>query len=117
MNLLYKAIFSESSVTKCQYIVQSELSVMKKPTFCICKIKGADQLHSNGTADQHLCFRYIHCTIPQNFKPLTIFCGLTALFVSDMVENPKDRCTRDVAQMLKYDKSALERVCVYAILG
>ena len=30
--------------------------VMRKPTFCICKNKGADQLRGNLKADQRLCF-------------------------------------------------------------
>ena len=35
---------------------------MRKPTFCICKNKDADQLCSNCTADQRLCFRYTDST-------------------------------------------------------
>ena len=38
--------------------------VMRKPTFCICKNKDADQLRGNREADQRLCFRYIDSTIP-----------------------------------------------------
>ena len=38
--------------------------VMKKPTFCICENKDADQLRGNRKADQRLCFRYIDITIP-----------------------------------------------------
>ena len=40
--------------------------VMRKPTFCICENKDADQLrgYGNREADQHLCFRYIDSTIP-----------------------------------------------------
>ena len=40
--------------------------VMRKPAFCICENKDADQLRSNCTADQRLCFRYIDSrpTIP-----------------------------------------------------
>ena len=37
--------------------------VMRKPAFCICENKGADQLRDNHTADQHLCFRYIDIAI------------------------------------------------------
>ena len=37
---------------------------MKKPTFCICENKDADQLRGNREADQRLCFRYIDSTIP-----------------------------------------------------
>ena len=37
---------------------------MRKPIFYICENKGSDQLRSNSTADQRLCFRYIDCTIP-----------------------------------------------------
>ena len=36
---------------------------MRKPDFCICKNKGADQLSSNCEADQRLCFRYSDSTI------------------------------------------------------
>ena len=37
---------------------------MRKPAFSVCENKGADQLHGNRTADQHLYFRYIDSTIP-----------------------------------------------------
>ena len=30
--------------------------VMRKPAFCVCKNRGADQLQGNCTADQRLCF-------------------------------------------------------------
>ena len=38
--------------------------VMRKPAFCICENKDADQLRGNREADQRLCFRYIDSTIP-----------------------------------------------------
>ena len=38
--------------------------VVRKPAFCICENKDADQLHSKREADQRLCFRYIDSTIP-----------------------------------------------------
>ena len=42
--------------------------VMRKPAFCVCKNKGADQLRGTHaayrTADQHICFCLIDCTIP-----------------------------------------------------
>ena len=38
--------------------------VMRKPAFCICENKGADQLRGNREADQRLCFRYSDRTIP-----------------------------------------------------
>ena len=37
---------------------------MRKPFFCICENKDADQLRGNSEADQRLCFRYIDSTIP-----------------------------------------------------
>ena len=37
---------------------------MRKPAFCICENKDADQLRGNGEADQRLCFRYMDSTIP-----------------------------------------------------
>ena len=37
---------------------------MRKPAFCICENKDADQLRSNRQADQRLCFHYIDSAIP-----------------------------------------------------
>ena len=37
---------------------------MRKPDFCICENKDADQLRGNREADQRLCFRYTASTIP-----------------------------------------------------
>ena len=37
--------------------------IMRKPDFCICENKDADQLPGNHKADQHLCFRYSGSTI------------------------------------------------------
>ena len=36
---------------------------MRKADFYPCENKGADQLYSNCTADQCLCFRYMDSTI------------------------------------------------------
>ena len=38
--------------------------IMRKPFFCICENKDADQLRGNREADQRLCFRYTDSTIP-----------------------------------------------------
>ena len=37
--------------------------IVRKPDFCQCENKGADQLCSNCEADQRLCFRYMDSTI------------------------------------------------------
>ena len=37
---------------------------MRKPGFCMCENKDADQLRGNREADQRLCFRFIDSTIP-----------------------------------------------------
>ena len=42
--------------------------LMGKPTCCIGKNKGADQLRGNREADQRLCFRYSDSTIPLLLK-------------------------------------------------
>ena len=41
---------------------------MRKPTICIGENKAADQLCSNCTADQRLCFRFMDNTIPLLLK-------------------------------------------------
>ena len=49
----------------CHSMKKDDLShIMRKPDFCICDNKGADQLCSNCTADQRLCFHYSDSTIP-----------------------------------------------------
>ena len=38
--------------------------VVRKPAFCICENKDADQLRGNREADQRLCLRYTDSTFP-----------------------------------------------------
>ena len=38
-----------------------------------------------------------------NSKPLVIFCGCTAQFVSDLVENTEDRFSHDAAQITRQE--------------
>ena len=38
--------------------------VVRKPAFCVCKNKDADQLRGNREADQRHCFRYTDSTVP-----------------------------------------------------
>ena len=77
---------------------------MSKPAFCICENKGAAQLHSNCAADQCLCFHYIDSTIPllpkSEISSVLPFCGSTARYVSDLVGNPEDRFSHDVAHLM-----------------
>ena len=61
---------------------------MRKPAFCICENKDADQLRGNREADLRLCFHYTDNTItllPKSeiFKHLAIFFDYTARFASD----------------------------------
>ena len=77
---------------------------MRKLAFCICKIKGVDQLRGKRAADQRLCFsqhrKYISTFYIGIFKPLAIYCGCKALFVSEMVGNPEDMFCHGAAHML-----------------
>ena len=78
---------------------------MRKPDFCLCENKDTDQLCSNCTADQRLCFRYTVSTISstsiQNFKLLACFSDCTGWFVSDLVGNSNCWFSHTVAQMIK----------------
>ena len=66
---------------------------MRKPAFCICENKDADQLRSNCEADHRLCFRYISSTIPLLPKSCTV------RFMSDLVGNPEDRFSHNEANL------------------
>ena len=48
-------------LNSCHYSYLSP--VMRKPAFCICENKGADQLRGNREADRRLCFRYTDSAI------------------------------------------------------
>ena len=77
--------------------------VMRNPYFCLCENKHADQLCSNCTADQRLCFRYtdsaIHLLLmSKNFK-LPAFSVTTGQFVSVQVGTPEDRFSQVTAQI------------------
>ena len=54
---------------------------MRKPAFCICENKDADQLHSNCAADQRLCFCYTDSTIPLLSKSETLSLWLSSVVV------------------------------------
>ena len=69
---------------------------MRKPAFCICENKDADQLRGNREADQRLCFRYTDSTIP--LLPKSEISSLLPSFVAvqpglcrTMSKNPEDR--------------------------
>ena len=83
--------------------------VMRKPAFCICEKKGADQLRGNCTADQRLCFRYIDSALPLHpkFSASSHLLWLYSPVCVDLVENPKDRFSRDMAHLRMYFKISL----------
>ena len=58
---------------------------MKKPAFCVCVNKDADQLRGKREADQHLCFRYIDSAISLFSKS-----EISSLWLSSVVvQTPK----------------------------
>ena len=57
--------------------------VMRKPAFCICENKDADQLRGDGEADQRLCFRYMDST-----KPLLPKTEICSLYASSVIAQP-----------------------------
>ena len=46
------------------FVVYFMSRIVRKPAFCICENKDADQIRSNREADQRLCFHYTDSTIP-----------------------------------------------------
>ena len=72
---------------------------MRKAAFCICDNKGADQPCSNCAGDQLLCFPYMDNTIPLTFQTSTHLQWLYSPVWSDLVGNPEDRFSHDMAHM------------------
>ena len=99
---LQSVLVAMSPVLSNSLFLQQMSSIIRKPAFCIYENKDADQLRNNRAADQCLCSPSIDRTILlliRNFKPLSIFCGCTARFLSDLVGNPK---TGFLESQLKY---------------
>ena len=57
--------------------------IVRKPAFCICENKDADQLRGNREADQRLCFHFIDSTIPLLPKS-----EISSLYPSSMAVQP-----------------------------
>ena len=64
---------------------------MRKPAFCTCVNKDADQLRGNREADQRLYFRYLDSTIPLLPKSEIPSRDCAARFMSGLVGSPEDR--------------------------
>ena len=76
---------------------------MGKAFFFACENKGENQLRSNCSADQRLCFHYIDSTTPLLSKSeiSSLFSSCTAQFVSHLVVNSEDRFSRDGAHFIQ----------------
>ena len=70
---------------------------MRKPAFCFCVNKRADQLRGNPVP---LFSLHRQFNTSENFKPLTMFCGSTSRFVSNLLGNPEDRFSDDAAHIV-----------------
>ena len=69
---------------------------MRKPAFCICENKDADQLHSNCAADQRLCFHFTDSKILLLLKSEISSLQPSSLAV---VGNPQDRFSHNEAHI------------------
>ena len=98
--------------------------VVRKPAFCICENKDADQLRGNHEADQRLCSRYTDSTIhllPKSeisSQALAIFCCCTAWFVTRPGRKPRRPVFSERGSKLGYfcDASIMLRKCIYKVL-
>ena len=59
--------------------------VVRKPDFCICENKDADQLRGDREADQRLCFRF---TDTCGTKPLLPQTEISSLYASSVIAQP-----------------------------
>ena len=67
MQVLFAPLVQEKGFVFCPFNMEANKTlsrIMRKPTFCKCENKDADQLLGHREADQRLCFRYIDSTIP-----------------------------------------------------
>ena len=83
--------------------------VLRKPAFCICENKDADQLCGYCEADQRLCFRYIDSAIPLLSKS-----EISSLYPSSMAVQPGLCRTRSETQKTGFLRT---RLISYMIKG
>ena len=77
--------------------------VMRKPDFCLCKNKDADQLHSNCEADQCLFFAtWIVQSLLYLYPEIRDSSHLLRQQVLNLVGKPKDRFSRVAAHLVEY---------------
>ena len=72
---------------------------MRKPTFCICENKDADQHRGYREADQRLCFRYLDSMIPLLSKS-----EISSLWPSSVAVQPGLCRTRSETRMLVFSR-------------
>ena len=72
---------------------------MRKPTFCICENKDADQLRGNCEAVQRFCFRYIDIAIPLLSKS-----EISSLYPSSVAAHPGLCRTRSETRTLVFSR-------------
>ena len=82
---------------------------MRKPTFCICENKDADQLRGYREADQRLCFRYIDSTIPLLSKS-----KISSLQSSSVAVQPGLSRTRSETRTLIFSSHGSNKLLVTA---
>ena len=83
-------------ITKIHLAVEMIRGV-RKPMFCICENKDADQLLGNREADRRLCFRYIDSIIPLLPKS-----EIPSLWPSSIAVQPGLCRTRSETRMLGF---------------
>ena len=79
--------------------------IMRKPDFCLCGNKGADQLCSYCTADLRFCFRYMDSTIPLLLKseiPSFLPSSVAAVCVGPCLKPPKTGFLAQINQALQW---------------
>ena len=62
LNVIVKETSMLSHVRRSSFLYHMS-RIVRKPAFCICENKGADQLRGNRKADQRICIRYTNSTI------------------------------------------------------
>ena len=77
---------------------------MRKPAFCICENKDADQLRGNREADQRLCFHYTDSTITLLSNSEISSLKASSVVVQPdlcwtLVGNPEDRFSHNEAHI------------------
>ena len=90
---------------------------IRKPAFCICENKDADQLRGSREADQRLCFRYTDSTIPLLHNTKFLVSSRFLCLYSQICVRPRRKLRRQIFSGRDSFTFHIKKVAIFMFLS